>query len=69
MAALTGALADPEPAVRLEAIAALRAASEWSDQATNALPAIQARLAAATGAEREALTAAKVALESEVRPR
>lgn len=69
MAALAGALADPEPAVRLEAIAALRAASEWSDQATNALPAIQARLAAATGAEREALTAAKVALESEVRPR
>jgi len=69
MAALTGSLGDPDPAVRLDAIAALRTASEWSDQATNALPAVRARLAAATGAEREALTAAKAALESELRPR
>lgn len=66
MAALARAVGDPEPTVRLEAVAALRAASEWSDQATNALPAIQARLAAATGAEREALSAAKAVLEAAV---
>jgi len=56
--ALVEALGDPEPAVRLEVIGALTAAGEWSDQVTNALPALRAFAAASSGEERDAAAAA-----------
>ena len=65
---LVQALGDPEATVRLEAISALSAAGEWSDQVTNALPALRALAAAATGQERGAAAAALAHLEVIQRP-
>jgi HEAT repeat protein len=58
IAALTKALQDAAPEVRLAAVQALAATTEWTDQATNALPALRALAGAGAGPEPAAAAAA-----------
>ncbi len=58
IAAVSAALGDADAEVRREAIGVLVAAAEWTDQATNALPGLQALVLMTAGPEREAAQAA-----------